>query len=72
MAAPDTTRVERDAMGEVSVPVHVVCGEEDKVLPAKHAEGLPDSVAVTRLPGAGHIAHMEKASEINAIIKSVS
>ena len=26
---------------------------------------------VTRIPGAGHIAHMEKASEINSVIKSV-
>jgi len=27
-------------------------------------------VKVTRIPGAGHIAHMEKASEINSVIKA--
>jgi pyruvate dehydrogenase E2 component (dihydrolipoamide acetyltransferase) len=60
----------RDRLGDVTAPVHVVWGEADRILPAIHAEGLPASVAVTRIPGAGHIAHMEKASEINSIIKS--
>ena len=62
----------RDRLGEVSVPVNVVWGEDDRILPASHAEGLPEGVKVTRLPGVGHIAHMEKSSEINNVIKSVS
>jgi len=61
----------RDRLGDVGVPVHVVWGEDDRILSAAHAEGLPDGIAVTRLPGVGHIAHMEKASEINGVIKSV-
>ena len=61
----------RDRLGAVTVPIQVVWGEADRVLPASHAEGLPDSVAVSRLPDAGHIAHMEKASEINTVIKAV-
>ena len=61
----------RDRLAGVSVPVAVVWGEADQILPARHAEGLPESVAVTRLPGVGHIAHMEKSSEINSVIKSV-
>lgn len=62
----------RDRLAALSVPVQVVWGEDDRILPAAHAEGLPDSVKVTRIPGAGHIAHMEKSSEINNVIKSVS
>ncbi|MBN9022269.1 MAG: alpha/beta fold hydrolase [Rhizobiales bacterium] len=62
----------RDRLAALSVPVQVVWGEDDRILPAAHAEGLPDSVKVTRIPGAGHIAHMEKSSEINSVIKSVS
>ena len=62
----------RDRLGDVSVPVSVVWGEEDRILPSHHAEGLPETVSVTRLPGVGHIAHMEKASEINSVIKSVT
>lgn len=61
----------RGRLADVKVPVHVAWGEVDQILPAAHAEGLPESVSVTRVPGAGHIAHMEKASEINSIIKSV-
>ena len=60
----------RDRLAGVSVPVAVVWGEADQILPASHAEGLPGSVAVTRLAGAGHIPHMEKSSEINSVIKS--
>ena len=62
----------RDRLAEVKVPVQVVWGEADRILPSDHAEGLPESVSVTRIPGAGHIVHMEKASEINGVVKSVS
>jgi pyruvate dehydrogenase E2 component (dihydrolipoamide acetyltransferase) len=61
----------REKLASVAVPVTVVWGESDQILPAAHSEGLPASVSVTRLPGVGHIAHMEKASEINSVIKSV-
>jgi pyruvate dehydrogenase E2 component (dihydrolipoamide acetyltransferase) len=61
----------RDRLDGVNVPVQVIWGDADRILPATHADGLPESVSVTRVPGAGHIAHMEKASEINSVIKSV-
>ena len=53
------------------MPVQVIWGEADRVLPAKHAEGLPPIVKVTRIAGAGHIPHMEKAAEVNAAIKAL-
>ena len=62
----------RERLGELSVPVQIVWGEDDRILPAGHADDLPVPIAVTRLPGVGHIAHMEKASEINSVIKSVA
>ena len=62
----------RDRLGEIGVPVHVVWGEADRVLPASHAEGLPDNVTVTVIPGAGHIVHMEKAGEVNKVITGAS
>ena len=61
----------RARLEEIGVPLHVVWGEADQILPASHAEALPETVKVTRLPGVGHIAHMEKSSEINSVIKSV-
>ena len=39
--------------------------------PPSHAEGLPPNVKVTRIAGAGHIPHMEKAAEVNAAIKGL-
>jgi hypothetical protein len=37
-------------------------------VPAAHGEGLPDKVKVTILQDAGHLAHMEKAKEVNDLI----
>ena len=69
----NTQRVSlRDRLGGIGVPVHVVWGEADRVLPASHAEGLPDNVTVTVIPGAGHIVHMEKAGEVNKVITGAS
>jgi pyruvate dehydrogenase E2 component (dihydrolipoamide acetyltransferase) len=61
----------RDRLGAVRVPVQVIWGEEDRILPAHHAEGLAPAVGVTRLSGAGHIVHMEKAAEVNARVKAL-
>jgi len=61
----------RDRLKDVGVPVNIVWGDADRIIPAAHAEGLPEAVTVTRVAGAGHIPHMEKASEINSVIKSV-
>jgi pyruvate dehydrogenase E2 component (dihydrolipoamide acetyltransferase) len=52
-------------LGELTVPVQVIWGKEDRILPVSHARGLPASVPVTVLDGAGHMVHMEKAAEVN-------
>lgn len=52
----------------LSVPVHVIWGEVDQILPVAHADALPDSVKVARYPATGHLPHMEKASDVNAAI----
>lgn len=61
----------RDRLAEVSVPVQVIWGAEDRILPAVHAEGLSPNVAVHVLPGAGHMPHMEKAAEVNRLIAAL-
>ena len=55
----------RDRLGEISVPVQVIWGAADRILPVRQAEGLPDRVAEQILEGAGHMPHMEKAAEVN-------
>ena len=61
----------RDIAVKQSIPVAVIWGEEDQVLPAKHADGLPGAFKVHKLAGAGHIVHMEKANEVNAVIAAL-
>jgi pyruvate dehydrogenase E2 component (dihydrolipoamide acetyltransferase) len=61
----------RDRLAGLKMPVQVIWGDVDSVLPAKHAEGLPPNVKVTKLAGAGHIPHLEKASDVNAAIKAL-
>jgi pyruvate dehydrogenase E2 component (dihydrolipoamide acetyltransferase) len=61
----------RDRLGDLAVPVQVVWGEADRIVPPGHADGLPSAIKVTRLPHAGHLAHMEKASEVNALIEDL-
>jgi pyruvate dehydrogenase E2 component (dihydrolipoamide acetyltransferase) len=59
----------RDRIGNIRVPVQIIWGEADRVLPPHHSEGLPASIQVARIVGAGHLPHMEKAAEVNALIK---
>jgi pyruvate dehydrogenase E2 component (dihydrolipoamide acetyltransferase) len=58
----------KDRLATLTLPVLVVWGKEDRILPVAHADGLPDHVAVTIYDDAGHMPHMEKAAEVNALI----
>jgi pyruvate dehydrogenase E2 component (dihydrolipoamide acetyltransferase) len=58
----------RAELARIAVPVQVIWGAEDRILPARHAEGLPANVTVRVLQGAGHMPHLEKAAEVNRLI----
>jgi pyruvate dehydrogenase E2 component (dihydrolipoamide acetyltransferase) len=60
----------RDRLATLAVPIQVIWGERDAVVPAAHAKGLPDRVKVHLLPGAGHMPHMEAAAEVNKLIEA--
>jgi pyruvate dehydrogenase E2 component (dihydrolipoamide acetyltransferase) len=51
-----------------NLPVQVIWGAEDEVIPVRHAAGLPATVKTHVLAGAGHMPHMEKAAEVNRIL----
>ena len=57
-------------LGELTVPVQVIWGREDRIIPVSHSEGLPPSVRVHVLDAAGHMVHMEKAAGVNDLIES--
>ena len=50
-------------------PLLVVWGAEDHVIPAAHAKAAPAGATVAVLPGAGHMVMMEKAGEVNALLR---
>lgn len=51
------------------VPMLVVWGAEDRIIPAAHAKNAPAGAQVEVLAGAGHMVMLEKASEFNALVK---
>jgi pyruvate dehydrogenase E2 component (dihydrolipoamide acetyltransferase) len=56
-------------LADLSVPVQVIWGRQDQILPVSHTQGLPATVPVHVLEGAGHMAHLEKAAEVNEEIR---
>ncbi len=65
----NTQRVDlRGRLADIRSPLRIICGENDRIIPANHAQGLPASIQVTTMGDAGHIVHMEKAPEVNELI----
>jgi pyruvate dehydrogenase E2 component (dihydrolipoamide acetyltransferase) len=60
---------EKLAAVAATVPLQVIWGAHDLIIPASHATGVPDNVAVHVLEDAGHMVHMERASEVNTLIQ---
>jgi len=59
-----------EELSSLGKPVMVIWGAEDAVIPADHA-GTIDGVEPHVLEGAGHMVQMEKASEVNELIKGL-
>jgi len=58
-------------LGEIAVPTLVVNGDEDRLTPLKYGEYLATNIpgAVLKIiHGAGHLAMLEKAAEVNAVV----
>jgi pyruvate dehydrogenase E2 component (dihydrolipoamide acetyltransferase) len=53
----------------LSVPVQLVWGRNDRIIPVAHAEALAARLPVHILDAAGHLPHMEKAGETNRLIE---
>jgi pyruvate dehydrogenase E2 component (dihydrolipoamide acetyltransferase) len=64
--------VQREEIAEVAahlkMPVQIMWGRSDRIIPVAHAETLSGRVPVHVLDDAGHLPHMEKAGEVNRLI----
>jgi pyruvate dehydrogenase E2 component (dihydrolipoamide acetyltransferase) len=57
----------RDQLASLHIPVQIIWGKDDRIIPASHAQGLPDAHI---LEAAGHLPHLEKASDILRLMKT--
>jgi pyruvate dehydrogenase E2 component (dihydrolipoamide acetyltransferase) len=57
-------------IADLTVPLQIIWGESDRIIPPAHVNNLPASVRVHLFPGAGHMVHMEKAQEVNELIEA--
>ncbi|MCH2203930.1 MAG: acetoin dehydrogenase dihydrolipoyllysine-residue acetyltransferase subunit [Fuerstiella sp.] len=62
------TVVFRDRLDQVEMPVQVIWGESDQIIPCKHTEELPDSWRVRVFEDCGHMVQMEAAVPVNRLI----
>ena len=53
----------------LELPVQIIWGREDRIIPVSHAEALASRLPVHILNDAGHLPHMEKAGEVNRLLK---
>jgi pimeloyl-ACP methyl ester carboxylesterase len=63
---PDGTQMLdlRHVFDDLTLPVRVLWGQQDRILPVRHADGLPGRVAVHRFAGVGHLPHVEAEAEV--------
>jgi pyruvate dehydrogenase E2 component (dihydrolipoamide acetyltransferase) len=60
-----------DAVAALRLPVQIIWGREDRIIPVAHAEALASRLPVHILEQTGHLPHMEKAGEVNRLIKGL-
>lgn len=61
----------RDALAGLAMPVQVIWGRQDRIIPVAQAEGLPANVKVQVLDNIGHLVQMEAATQVNASLKAL-
>ena len=65
-------RQARNVVAEImtlGMPVQIIFGRDDRIIPVAQAEALASRLPVHVLDDVGHLPHMEKAGEVNRLIK---
>jgi pyruvate dehydrogenase E2 component (dihydrolipoamide acetyltransferase) len=58
-----------DGLAKLALPIQVVWGAKDAIIPSTHAKALPNA-RVEVIDAAGHMAQMEAAGRVNDLIKA--
>jgi pyruvate dehydrogenase E2 component (dihydrolipoamide acetyltransferase) len=53
------------------MPVQVIWGSDDRIVPAAHAQVAQPAAHVHVLNDVGHLPHMEKAGEVNRLLRAM-
>ena len=61
----------RADLARLRMPVRVIFGTDDRIIPARHAAGLPPLVALHLLPNIGHMPHFEASEVVTTILNQV-
>jgi pimeloyl-ACP methyl ester carboxylesterase len=71
---PDSTQSFsiRSGLERLSIPVKVIFGREDRIIPAHHARGLPGTVAIHLFGNVGHMPHIEARRDVLQLLKEVA
>lgn len=62
----------RQTLASLLIPVRVIFGAADRVIPASHAAGLPGEIAVHVFAGTGHMPQLEQREKVMRILAEVS
>jgi len=67
---PDGTQAtsKRGELNGLNVPTKVIWGTDDKIIPVKHAQGLPGRVALHVLKNVGHLSYIEASDLIATLV----
>lgn len=52
-------------------PVKIVFGTEDRIIPSRHATGLPGTVAIHLFPATGHMPQLEQRHAIGRLVREL-
>ena len=58
----------RDRLAALGVPVQAIWGAEDRIIPAPTRSAVPEARRHV-LAGAGHMVHIERAGEVNRLVR---
>ena len=62
----------RPELAGIRVPTRVVFGTADRIIPARHARGLPGLVALHGFAGVGHMPQWEARDGVLAILSQMA
>jgi pyruvate dehydrogenase E2 component (dihydrolipoamide acetyltransferase) len=58
-----------EALRDANIPILVIWGEDDEIIPARHAAILVGKARIHVIGGAGHMVQMEAASPVNSLLR---